>query len=190
MIRRRLLGLVVAAAVVAGCATLNVSSHVEQGIDFSQFVTYGWGPADALPTGDPRLDSNPFFKDYLTGAVERALAKRGYRPATDAHPQLVIHFHANVTQRFEVHGVEPRNYPQCSPNCEPDVAEYEDGTIIVDVVNAATNRVIWRGWAQANIAGLIDKQDAMRRHIDKSVTQMFERFPERSAAPAVPPSQP
>jgi hypothetical protein len=170
------LGIVVAATFVVGCATLNVSSHVERGIDFTQFVTFDWGPADAFPVGDPRLDNNPFFRDYLTGAIEKQLAKRGYRRATGS-PNLLVHFHANVTERFEVHGVEPYNSQTCAPNCEPSIAQYEEGTIVVDVADASTGKVIWRGWAQDNIRGFIDDQDAMQRHIVKSVDRMFASFP-------------
>jgi hypothetical protein len=183
MLRQRMFGVVVAATIAAGCATMNVSSHVERGMDFSQFGTFDWGPADALPTGDPRLDNNPFFRDYLTGAVERELAGRGYRLASDSGPHLLMHFHANVSQRFEVHGMEPSNYPNCYPNCEPAVAEYEDGTIVIDAVDAATGNVVWRGWAQDNVRGLLDDQDAMQRHIERSVRKMFERFPRGPLAP-------
>jgi len=59
---------VIAALAVTSCATtMTVSSHIERGLDFSQYRTYDWGPADALPTGDPRLDKNPFFKDQVAG---------------------------------------------------------------------------------------------------------------------------
>src|SRR4029079_225464 len=64
------------------CATMNVSSHIERGVDFAQFRTWDFGPADALPTGDPRLDNNPFFKDYLEGAVGKALEGRYYARGT------------------------------------------------------------------------------------------------------------
>jgi hypothetical protein len=183
MLRLRLLGIGLAAVFAVGCATMNVSSHVERGIDFAQFATYDWGPADALPTGDPRLDNNPFFKDYLTGAVDRQLAARGYRLATDK-PQLLIHFHANVSQRFEVHGVDRSTYVNCYPNCEPEVVDYEQGTIVLDFMDAASDRMVWRGWAQDNIAGIIDDQDRLKAHIEKAVTRMFEQFPRRETANA------
>jgi hypothetical protein len=178
MLRLRLAGIGLAAVFAVGCATMNVSSHVERGIDFAQFATYDWGPADTLPTGDPRLDNNPFFKDYLTGAVERQLAAQGYRRAERGQtPQLLVHFHANVSQRFEVHGTDRTTYVNCYPNCEPEVVDYEQGTIIVDVVNAATNDVVWRAWAQDNISGLIDNQERMKSHIEKAVLEKFETFP-------------
>lgn len=177
MLHLRFAGIVVAATFAVGCATLNVSSHVERGVNFAQFATYDWGPADALPTGDPRLDNNPFFRDYLMGAVEKQLAANGYRRVAGGTPELLLHYHANITQRFEVHGIEPQNYPSCQPNCEPSLVEYEEGTIVLDVINAATGKLIWRAWAQDNIRGMIDDQDAMQQHITRSVTKMFEEFP-------------
>src|SRR3970040_1446459 len=62
---------------VTGCATMSVSSHVERGLDFAQYRTYNWGTPDELPTGDPRLDRDPFFKDQVQGEVEKAMAGRG-----------------------------------------------------------------------------------------------------------------
>ena len=61
----RLALLALPALTLASCATMNVSSYLERGVDFTQYRTYAWGPTDARPTGDPRLDSNPFFKDRL-----------------------------------------------------------------------------------------------------------------------------
>src|SRR6185369_8592076 len=73
-----------------GCATMNVSSHIERGVDFAQFRTWDFGPADALPTGDPRLDNNPFFKDYLEGAVGKALEVRHYARVMSGAPDLLV----------------------------------------------------------------------------------------------------
>ena len=63
---------------ITGCATMNVSSHVQRGLDVSRYHTYDWGPADALPAGDPRLEQNPFFQDHLRGEVEKAMTLRGF----------------------------------------------------------------------------------------------------------------
>ena len=81
MIKRLILTVtvgLVAIGIAAGCAvTMSVSSHVDRSLDFARYRTFDWGPADALPTGDPRLDRDPFFKDHVQGAVERGLAARG-----------------------------------------------------------------------------------------------------------------
>src|SRR5262245_38565891 len=70
---RRLATAVLVALAMPACATMNVSSHIEHGAEFTHYRTWDWGPADALPTGDPRLDNNPFFQDHLLGAVEKQM---------------------------------------------------------------------------------------------------------------------
>ena len=159
-----------------GCATMNVSSHIERGVDFAQFRTWDFGPADALPTGDPRLDNNPFFKDYLEGAVGKALEVRHYGRVTSGTPDLLVHYHANISKSFDVNGVDNRN-GYCYDNCEPVIIEYEQGTIVLDVVDTHTNRVVWRGWAQQNVNGMIDNQELLRKEVNKAVTRMMELFP-------------
>jgi len=177
---RRLPGLTIAAIAalaVTGCATLNVSSHVERGLDFAQYRTFDWGPADSLPTADPRLDKDPFFQDHLQGAVEKQLAARGFAWSTAGTADLLIHYHANISERIDVDRMDSeRGY--CSANsCSPPVVEYEAGTLVIDIIDMRTNRLIWRGWAQGSVKGMLDSQDTMARQIDDAVTRMFTRFP-------------
>jgi hypothetical protein len=172
----RLIAVAVSALAVTGCASMNVSSHVERTIDFGQYRTYDWGPADALPTGDPRLDQNPFFKDHMQGAVEKQLASKGFGRAASGTPDLLIHYHANISRRIDVNGVD-REYGYCYDNCEPRVIEYEAGTLVLDIVDTRTNKVIWRGWAQDSVEGVFDNPDKMERQINEGVTRMLDRLP-------------
>jgi hypothetical protein len=155
---------------------MNVSSHIERGVNFQQYRTYDWGPADALPIGDPRLDNNPFFHDYLQGSVEKQLAAKGLVRSTSGDADLLLHYHASVNHRFEVHGVDRQN-GYCYADCEPQVIEYEQGTLVLDVVDAETKKVVWRGWAQDSVEGIIDNQERLERQIGEAVTRMMRRFP-------------
>jgi len=165
-----------AALALTGCATMNVSSHIDRGVDFAQFRTWDWGPADALPTGDPRLDNNPFFKDYLAGAVEKEMTRQHYDHVTTGTPDLLVHYHANISKTFDVNGVDMRN-GYCYDDCQPKVIEYMQGTIVRDVVSTRTNRVVWRGWSQESMEGVIDNQDRLRDEITKGVTKMMKEMP-------------
>ena len=167
-----------AALALTGCATLNVSSHVERSSNFAQFHTYAWGPADALPTGDPRLDTNPFFHDYFQGAVDKELAAKGFQQSPSGTPDLLIHYHANVTQRFSVAGVDNEYRPCTTESCQPRLNEYEAGTLVIDVVDTRTNMVIWRGWSQQRVDRLLADQESMREHVTESVVRMMTRFPQ------------
>jgi hypothetical protein len=176
MSRRSSIAIITVFALLAtGCATMNVSSHAERGVDFASYGTFDWGPADALPTGDPRLDNNPFFHDYLQGMVEKEMAVKGYRRVANGTPDLLLHYHANVSQRFEVHGAPDSN---CTgPDCEPRVIEYEQGTLVLDIIDARTNKMVWRGWAQDSMSGVIDNQDRLEDQVKKAITRIMARFP-------------
>jgi hypothetical protein len=168
----------ISALALSGCATMTVSSHVQRGLDFSQYRTYDWGPADALPTGDPRLDKNPFFRDHVEGAVEKQLAARGFSRSTSGTADLLLHYHASITQRIDVNGVDRGYGYYCyGGDCHARVIGYEAGTLVLDVVDTRTNRVIWRGWAQDSVEDVIDNQDKMARKINQAVTRMLGRFP-------------
>ena len=62
-------------------------------------------------------------------------------------------------------------------DCLPQVINYEQGTLVVDIVDAHSNKVVWRGWAQDSVEGVIDNQDRMERQLDEAVTRMLEQFP-------------
>lgn len=166
------------AVAAAGCATISVSSHVEPGLDLDPYQTFDWGPADALPIGDARLDQDPSFNDWVQGAVERGLALKGIALAeSGAEPDLRIHYHANITERIDVDRLD-QNFGFCTgEGCLPPVTTHEAGTLVIDIIDARTNRVIWRGWAQDSVEDELDDPDRMESTIEEAVTRMLARFP-------------
>jgi hypothetical protein len=168
----------VMAVTVSACATMNVSSHVVQGLDFTQYHSWQWAPADALPTSDVRLD-NPFFQDHFQGAVEREMAKRGLvqtRTNSEA-PDLLVHYHANVTPRMVVNSGDSTTGACYDGDCTVRVFENEVGTMMIDVIDAHTSRLIWRGWAQTSIDGVLDHPQRLEDRIHQAVKGMFTKFP-------------
>lgn len=177
---RRFLHATMVGALMAapGCATMTVSTHAEPGLDMAQYRTFDWGPADALPVGDPRLDRDPFFNDQVHGAVERGLALRGLSLAEAAGtPDLLIHYHANISERLDVSTADQEFEFCAGAGCQPPVTAYEAGTLVIDIVDAASNRVIWRGWAQDGIEDELENPDRMEATIEAAVARMLAQFP-------------
>jgi hypothetical protein len=168
-------------ALTAGCATMTVSSHIERNVEFIDYVTYDWGPRDAFPVGDPRLDNNAFFRDYVEGAIEKRMAALGYERAVTGQPDLLLHYHASVNQKVDVYEADrSHGYGPGVPASR--VVEFEQGTLILDVVDARTDRLIWRGWAQDTMTGVIDDQRRLERQVDEGVTKMMRLLPRGGAA--------
>jgi hypothetical protein len=165
-----------AALVLGGCATMSAGSHVEPTIDLRTFYSYQWGPRDALPIADPRLDEDPTFHDYVQGAIEKQLTQHGLDFAGAAQPDLLIHYHATVATRIDVTSAD-REHGYCyGADCSARVVEYEAGTLVIDIVDARSNRVIWRGWARDSVTGVFDDRDRLHRKIDLAVRRIFDEF--------------
>jgi hypothetical protein len=170
---------VVAMTMAAGCAMpMTAGSHVDHDQNFKQYRTFDWGPADALPTGDARLDRNPFFEDYMRGAVGSQLSSKGlelFTPGTGT-PDLLIHYHATISERMDVNSVD-RERGYCQSDCPGEIVWYEAGTLVLDVMDARTSKLVWRSWAQGRAEHLLRDRDEMARTIQQAVAVMLERFP-------------
>jgi hypothetical protein len=155
---------------------MTAGSHVQPGVDMVPYRTYDWGPADALPTGDARLDKNPYFQDHVQGAVEKQMAAKGIERVTSGRPDLLIHIHASITRRIDPNQADLEQGYCTAENC-PSITEYEAGTLILDFVDARTNRLIWRAWAQDDIESALENRDELAEKVNRAVARMFARFP-------------
>jgi hypothetical protein len=163
---------------LTGCLTLMpVSSHVARGVDFGRYATYAWGPADALPPTDERLAENPFFVDDVHGAIDVELGRRGLTRATDSRADLFVHYHAAVTGRLEVLSPPERLRDCVGEDCRPRVTEYDAGTLVIDLVDASTHQLVWRGWAEHRLEDMLDDPANVRRRVRDAVRGIFEAFP-------------
>jgi len=168
----RLAVLAFSAVAITRCASTNIHSYLAGGADLGRYHTYAWGPADAIPTGDPRLDGNPFFEERLQAAVEKQLATRGVEK-TSATPGLLLYYRASVAQRVDAYSADLKD-GYCN-ECQPSV--FDEGTIVIDLVDARSNTLVWRGWAEDSFEGAIDNQQLMEKQIDSAVARILQRLP-------------
>jgi hypothetical protein len=147
------------------------------GVDFGSFNTFSWDEPDTRPVGDPRLENNPFFEQRLHEAIERELSARGIR-VVDSGAGLAVHHHATVRDRVEVYEADREaGYTASAYGEGTQVVHYDEGTLMVDIVDAGNNEVIWRGWAQFDISAALENPTIMSERIDEALAKMFEAFP-------------
>ena len=159
---------------MAGCASTGVNASFERGMDFTRYSSYTWAADNRFSTGDPRLDNNELFENRLRGDVERVLAARGFEKTSAATAGLVIHYHASVNQRIDVNALD-QQYRYCD-GCHSSI--YDAGTITLDFVDAATNKLVWRGWSEGTLDG-IDNQAVLEARVDEAVSKILQQLPPR-----------
>ncbi len=156
----------------AGCATMKVDSYVEKGANLTVYRTFDWAPDGSSTSGDARLDNNTFFDERMRADIEKQLAARGFVKASGAEPQLLVHYHAVFSQQVGIPGGDRTE--NCS-DCKPYV--YDAGSLLIDLVDARTKALVWRGWAHDRMDGVINKQDWMEDAIDDAVTKILSQLP-------------
>lgn len=174
---RALMAVTVSAAVAACGLGVVAGADFAPTVDFAQYSSFTWDEPDDRPVGDPRLENNPFFEERLHGAIAIELAEQGIRQR-DQGPGLIVHHHATVRSRVDVYEADERaGYGGRTYVEGTQVVQFDQGTILVDIADAHTKDVIWRGWAQFDISRALSDPTIMTQAIDEAIRKMFENFP-------------
>ena len=185
MLQFRQLLLLLCIASVAGCSPIKISTDYDPAVVFSDLRTYDWIP-DVLknpPVQNSILDSRIRF------AVERQLAAQGYKKASPETADFHLAYHLTTEEIRSVQtdyydsgyygggrrGRRGVGYGGVS-RAETYVTSYEEGTLVLDLVDPETKKLVWRGIAQGEI-DQFGSPEARQEQIDKAVGLMLEKFP-------------
>ena len=173
---KRAVAAVFVTLILGGCASFDVGSYEIHGFDAGRYRTYAWGSADARPTGDPRLDHNRFFDERVRARVEVELGMRGFEKLmTGAPVDLVVDYHFNVRQRIDA----TTTAHQTSAPSEPERRSFvfDAGTLVLDLVDGRSAILVWRGWSEGSVHGVVDNQASLDVRVDETVTAILRQLP-------------
>ena len=170
--RLALLGALPLLLVASACGvSVHSGATFSEGVQLSPPVSYVWDAEWDRVRGDSRLEGNQFFVDRLREAVGWELSLRNVR-ATTEDPDLLIHHHLTLRDHVMVEEtIDEEGYVR------EEVYAYQQGTIVVHIVDARTNDDVWVGWAQADVGPAMRGPDQMRRWVYRMVAHMFESWP-------------
>jgi hypothetical protein len=187
-IPRRALALSASLLLVWSCSHLRVDTDYDTEVDFSKFHSFTWlePPVTSEPSESPVEDLiDPFEKNSLLDkrvrqAVEQELLARGYRRAADGRSEFQLQYHVILKDRMKVRSYPYahygyRSYPYGYGGAVGGVSSYnyKEGTLIIDIVDASTRQLAWRGWAVGvNRAGYYTDEK-----VGAVVNAVLARFP-------------
>lgn len=159
----------------AACSQkFQVYTTADEDYDIRLFSKYRWEPMPDIEAGKNPLYYNEMNDKYIRAAVDANLADRNYRNAED-EAELVLHYH--IVERNLVISREDPYFYHRAPWMGPErvYEDYTEGTLIIDIMEAKTNSLVWRGMA----SGVFNSAEPYlsRKAIDAAVGQIFDDFP-------------
>ncbi len=167
---------------LASCATgPSITSRVDPAADLNRYATFGF-LAEQPGQG---ASYTRFNDEYLKAAIIREMTARGYRQ--DAKPELLVNYHVETADKIDVdqtpvsggyYGYR-RGFYAWNPTTvyATEVRKYKEGTLNIDVVDAATRRLLWEGIAIGRITKKV--QSDPKATIDDAVSRIYVEYPGR-----------
>jgi hypothetical protein len=152
-----------------GCATTQVRTDHDPRADFSQYRTFVLKTGQVINEGivDTR---DTLTRERINSALKDELTGKGLQPV--AHdPDLIVTYTAGARTLQELTTYWGGSY------ADPSMAdvwtnEYRQGTLVIDFIDAKTNRLVWRSIARAD-----NKDFRKTENIDKAVDKALQKYP-------------
>ena len=152
-----------------------VQTDFDHRADFSRYKTYSW---------EQIKPANSLWTSRIKNAVDNQLAAKGWTRAEQSADVAIMAIETTQTQRtldtfYDGFGGGWgwRGFGGFGDATTTE-HDYKEGTLIVDIYDAKTKQLIWRGSAEDMLS---DKAANDEKNLDKGVAKMFRAFPPNSA---------
>jgi hypothetical protein len=168
-----------AALLVMGTITFaqNVSYDFDRATNFSSIRAYAWVRGTTL---DDELNHSRIVR-----AIDAQLSQKGLvKVETSANADVVVAYHATFDRDLQINGFSSGWGGYRFAGSRSGTARAEEilvGTLVVDVVNAKTNTIVWRGIASKDIdvKASPEKRD---KNITKTAEKLFKNYPPKKSS--------
>jgi hypothetical protein len=155
----------------------NVETDFDHKANFSQYKTYSW---------EEIKPSNSLWDARIKSAVDAQLAAKGWSQVASGGDVCVVAIKTSQTQRTLQTfydgmggGWGWRRFGGGGfGDATTTEQDYKVGTLVIDLYDAKTKQLLWRGSAQDTVS---DKATQNEKNLDKGVAKMFKKFPPDSA---------
>jgi uncharacterized protein DUF4136 len=164
-----LLAIVVATSLLAFSRQIRVD--YDHHINFGQYKTYSWAKVET---------PNSIWDERVKEAIDKVLQSKGWMLVPAGGDVSVVAV-GTTHEKRTLHTFYD-SFDGWLWGGFADATTYEDtyevGTLIVDMFDATTKKLIWRGSASDVLSS---KPDKNIKELEKAVDKMFEHFPPRAA---------
>lgn len=175
------------ALAAASCSSMNAFSDFDPSADFGSYKAWDWMPEPEKPNPDPRLN-DAMVRGQFQSAIAEELLRRGYKNAL-TNPDFLVAYHLSLEAKlrmevvneyygYDYHGNYGSTWGSARHGQAALPEDYEQGTLLLDVLDAKTRQLVWRGTVQAEVYPGLEPAKREER-IREAVKKGFSSFPPR-----------
>jgi hypothetical protein len=135
------------AVTLLSCSSVSYKSDFDQSTDFSKYKKYKWFAGEQP---DDELSKNPLVKKRIHESVDKVLKQKGFSPVEGDDADFVVVIHGGTKERMQIYntgGIGWYDPWWGAYGGRTDVSYSEEGTLIIDMVDAEKKELSWRGMA-------------------------------------------
>ena len=164
---------------------MRVRSDFDRTAVFSSYKTFDWiappvraSQDEVRPGPEGPFARNSLLDKRIRAAVNSNLRSRGFRNVEGGESNFRLNYHITFKDKLVGSGSNfgytgRYHHGTFSSGFNWSVRQYQQGTIIIDVVDRDKDQLVWRGWVESrNPDGNYDE-----REINRAVNQILMRFP-------------
>lgn len=152
-----------------------VKTDFDHQANFTQYKTYSW---QEVKTPDPLWESR------IKSAVDAQLVLKGWTRLDSGGDVTIVAIGTTQTQRTLQTfydgfggGWRWRGFGGMGESTTTE-QDYKEGTLVIDLYDAKTKQLIWRGSAEDTVSNKAEKNE---KNLNKAVEKMFKKFPPEAA---------
>jgi hypothetical protein len=159
---------------LAGCSTMSVDYDFDTEVDFQQLQTFTW--IDTAPQYGQ--DTSGLVLKRIQNAIGGELAARNMRESAE-QPDVLVAYHLGAKDKIQVTdwGYSYSSYYWGRGGQRIDVYSYTEGQLIIDLVDARTKELVWRGSGTKVINQGKKSPEELQAAIDEAVNKIMANFP-------------
>jgi len=164
---------------LVSCTTISVNQDYDPAYDFSKLKTYGFIPITE-EAGIDQLNAT-----RLGDAIKENLNTKGYTLSDNADFGIALFFTKDTKTSIQStggygygYGYGYRGYGGMGGSTY--VSQYDEGTLVIDVVDMAKQELVWRGIG----TGVLSENPSVEErtaNINYAVTEILAQFPPTKA---------
>jgi Domain of unknown function (DUF4136) len=155
--------------------SVSVFNDYDRQIDLSSYSSYNWKQLDRKESVQNPLYDNELNDKRIKTAVDKAMKKKGYQIITES-PELYVHYHIVIEDKSVViRESDIHNYSTYWLGLDMNAYQYKEGSLIIDLMDAKTDALVWRGWAVTILEDL--NPENVEKRLDRTIQRIFEGLP-------------